>query len=543
MSYTSKLGTSASTLGNIVLGFGAPSTNSPAENTLTLSQSVSHQKVVSVSVSNTITFTESTFISHPVSASNTLTLTQSVLLSITQPASNTLTLTQLATYLRVTNLSTSSTLNLTQINGRTTTINRSVNHTITLSQSTINVLAKYAINTLSFSQTASAVLVKKATNHIDLTQVISATFNLNKAIGSYWQYYQTLSTTKTLNISVSNTLTLTQLISRTAAKAGINALSLVQTVSYTVSRAAKNILNFVQSVVVQKTSNVRTSSRLRYTQSATDLIHSNKKASNALGYNQTVKAWKVFNVAVTNTLNLTQEEVRERFDRTINQELSLSQDVDKLKISQRQINQTLNLSHSVVHSNVLNRSAGNTLVYLPNHIVYMPVGNVGYVPVENLIFTQTRRSICCGSPPSPTYGIGQLPKSQNPYCILQVPERAITLPAAEFNDVENYGGIFIIRRTMKGGTVTYTHKLDTGKVKYDFVLGNQKRLELVDYLRNFNSRIHRLTNWKGEIWHVFVTTNPLDFISKSRYSNGLNNSSDNVEKVIITMEFEGTRVH
>lgn len=184
-------------------------------------------------------------------------------------------------------------------------------------------------------------------------------------------------------------------------------------------------------------------------------------------------------------------------------------------------------------------SLSNNLTFLTTNSPYVPLASLGNIVVPNLIYTQ----ILGYQTVPPFMGVPSSPRKVFPFCTLQVPQLAITLPAPEFNDSEAYAGIFTIRRSMNGNTVTYVHRLNTSKLKYDFLIGLPKMFELERYLLNYNSSTHTLTNWKGEIWIVLITNNPMEFSSKRRYSNGLGDSFDDIEQVAVTLEFEGTRIH
>lgn len=545
MAFTARLGTPDSKLGNIVLGFGAPATNEPADNFLTITQVASCQKIVSADVTNTITYTQTPIVFRPIGSSSTLTLSQAIVLQNTKPTSNTLSYSQSATFNRVSNVSILATFIPINTTSRNSVSNLSPSNTLTYSQTNVNILSRNAVNTLTYTQTATCVLSKKAVNFFDYGQLLETVFLLKKTTNSLFQYFQTFSHTKTLNISVTSTYAPVSEVNQTIAKGGNSTLTLTQTVTFNVSHATRNQLTFGQSVGLQKTNNLTVLHKLRLFQDTIDAATTRKSASNALGFNQVVKAWKVFTLSVTSSLNLTQEEVRERFLEDIDQSLTLSQSVVKTKIITENVRQTLSLTQSMINNSVIHQSTTNTLTYLPNHLIYMPVNNINYVPVDNLLATKIPGPGIDNIPyyNGTFFSIGQTPRRIYPYCVLQVPEKAITLPAPEFNDVENYGGIFTIKRSMTGKTVTYVHKLTTGKLRYEFVIGAQKRLELESYILSFNSRIHRLTNWKGELWNVFITTNPFEIVSKSRYSNGKNDSNDDIEKVTIAIEFEGTRIH
>ena len=194
-------------------------------------------------------------------------------------------------------------------------------------------------------------------------------------------------------------------------------------------------------------------------------------------------------------------------------------------------------------------TASNVLTFLGTHQVYVPVGNQGWQNIPNLIVTNNTAGRL-PNPPTGFMGSNGVPFFAIPsilsvpaYCTLQVPGRAITLPAPEFGDSQAYSGMCTVRRSMTGIYVTYVHRLQTSKLRYEFIMGVPKAWELQSYLLQYNSVVHTLTTWRGEVWYVVITNNPMNLISKSRYSNDRGDIYDDREKISVLLEFEGTRIH
>ncbi len=425
-------------------------------------------------------------------------------------------------------------------------VGKSAANVLTQSHSAVAVKINPASSILTLSQAVTITRTTGASNHLDLGQALDVNTISNVSAGNYWQYFQTLSLTKRLNIAVGNVQSLSQTVIAPSVKGASNLLTLTQTVSVTKSHPAKNVLNITQTVSVAIVKDIKVVNQFAITQTMNRTLTKSYHVSNAIGFNQTIKHWKVFDLSVGNALVLTQDIVRERFLRTITSALSLSQSVTVQKVISVSASSVLSLNQVVVRAGVRHFAASNVLSFLNSREVYFPIGNIGTITVPNLLVTNIHTLRNGGPPifgPGNFIAIPQSPIIVPPYCTLQVPQRTITLPAPEFNDNEAYSGIFTIRRSMTGGTITYPRRLNTYKFKYEFDIGGRKALELEDYILNYNSQIHTLTNWKGEIWYVYITNNPMELVTKSRYSNGRGDSYDDREKIAITLEFEGTRIN
>ncbi len=489
--FTSQLGTSSSQLGSIVLGFGAA------------------------------------FPIYATSASNVLTQTQ------------TLALNKSVTVLAFSNYNPAHTLFMNKV------LNLDVSNSLVQTHAAIVDKINPASSVMSYSQSLVIELRKRAVSVLELDQIVTPEMVYLRTAPTYFEYYQTLGLVKNQNVSSSNALALSQAVVCARVKGASSVLNLSQTVDVTNSKASHSNYTLTQDVVVQVSHAITVTNNLRHFSDVTKTTVKSYRASNALGMGSFVKKWKVFDLAPDNVLNLSNDALSgERFFPTGDPStLVFSQTAHVQKVITLSAGNTLNLSSVVSRNIVKKESVNNTLTFLHSRTIYIPIGNIGSIQVPNLIITNVHPA----NVPAPLtngvkFNIGQTPKRVPPYCVLQVPEQAITLPAPEFNDSESYSGLFTIRRSMIGGTRTYVHRVNTSKLKYDFVIGVPKSLELENYLLNYNSRVHYLTNWKGELWYVFITNNPMETVAKSRYSNG-EASYDDLEKMLITLEFEGCRVH
>jgi hypothetical protein len=88
---------------------------------------------------------------------------------------------------------------------------------------------------------------------------------------------------------------------------------------------------------------------------------------------------------------------------------------------------------------------------------------------------------------------------------------------------------------MTGLTYAYARRSSKRYLKYSFMLGRQKALELEDFLTNHGTEVMRLENHKGEVWFVTCLSQPYEFKANSRWLN-------DEERIDISLEFEGVKV-
>jgi hypothetical protein len=118
---------------------------------------------------------------------------------------------------------------------------------------------------------------------------------------------------------------------------------------------------------------------------------------------------------------------------------------------------------------------------------------------------------------------------------LNVPAQAILLRCPEFGDSEAGTGSVNVKKSMTGLTYAYARRSAKRHLKYSFLLGRQKALELEDFLTNHGTEVMRLENHKGEVWLVTCLSQPYEFKANSRWLN-------DEERLDVSLEFEGVKV-
>lgn len=110
------------------------------------------------------------------------------------------------------------------------------------------------------------------------------------------------------------------------------------------------------------------------------------------------------------------------------------------------------------------------------------------------------------------------------------------LPNPQFNDSHTRQLKVDAKDAMNGELYTYVKSNTRAKLKYTWLLGRMKALELRAFITAYYRAKLRLTNHKGEIWEVYLTTSPTEFTGNST-AKGIPGD----EKYEVTLEFEGNR--
>ena len=96
---------------------------------------------------------------------------------------------------------------------------------------------------------------------------------------------------------------------------------------------------------------------------------------------------------------------------------------------------------------------------------------------------------------------------------------------------------------MRGDIYTYTKNSAINKLVYTFSVDTYKALLFREFLVNNMSNQLQLINWKGELWQGYITNNPVDLVTKGRWSTGTPGQSGyKRENVQFTVEFQGVKI-
>ena len=202
---------------------------------------------------------------------------------------------------------------------------------------------------------------------------------------------------------------------------------------------------------------------------------------------------------------------------TIFETLSISEELIFSRIINNQINESLDLTEfTVIANNVFYRTISDTL----------PIRGGCTIPsnLNNVIISL------------PELYLSFVPRKKNFVSLSsQLTNTSILLPAPELGDTEAPQQKVISKRSMNNVLITYVRKNNLRKLNYTFVIGRPMALNLRTFLETNIANIIDMQNWKGEVWKVQVTNNPVEFTAKSLFSN-------EGEKYEIELELKGIRL-
>lgn len=488
---------------------------------LSLSQTVAYNIVKAESVISTLALTQRVLNPFERTVTSTLTLTQGISSVKIQSVSQSLSLTQTIVGKHVVNALIVQSLNWAHTRGFNGTFLRSVSNTLTQTQTVNGAFVRPVSNTLTLSQTIAYVKAKHVTHALEFNQTISYTCNFVRTINSLLQPFQTIARTIKINNLVTSTLNLTQSYNVNRVLGVEQTLNLTQTVVGIATKLASNTLALTQSISYNQIHNESVEQTLYLTQDPELTRTISAGVHHGFGMNSFVKGHRQYNLTVTQTLPLTQQIRFNVYNRTVAQTLNLSQIVSYTPTYVKPVSSSLALTQTIGVNVVVARTVTSNLVFLPTRSIYVGMGGVEYITIDNVQYALV-----------PAYLKG---KKNRPHCVLQTNTAAITLPAPNWGDTENYGGIFTIRRSMNNIPYTHVKTISLRKLHFPWSLAKRKAWELREFLLQNNSKLMTLTTWKGDKWFVNLVTNPFELVNRSRYEN------EN-ELVDIELEFEGLKV-
>lgn len=412
-------------------------------------------------------------------------------------------------------------LNFTHTRDYDAVFRRSASNTLSLTQTIVGNKCKTVTSTFVCGQTIAYTKCKLVKHTLEWQQSFIYPTTFRRSINTVLGLSQQISLTKKSNKTVGQNLTFTQTIVQARVKGVSQTLSLSQTIVAYASRGVANTLALSQAIRVQMVYNRLINTPLVW--ESDNLLNRSvaKEVHHGFGMNSIVRKSKVNSLTIAQSLTVSQQIRFNVYRRTVSQTLSLTQTVGYKPVYPRAVTSSLQFNQTVGKAQTIVRSVVSTLAFLPVRQVYVGMGGVDYIGIENLQYAHV-----------PSYLVG---KKNRPMCVLQVKNAVITLPAPEFGDGEAYGGVFTIRRSMNNIPYTHVRTLSLRKLNLPFVLAKRKAWELREFLIQNNPELMTLTTWKGDKWFVNLTTNPLELRVSGKYSN-------EDEKVSIELEFEGLKV-
>lgn len=399
--------------------------------------------------------------------------------------------------------------------------NRTLTNNLVWGQNIVAHHIKRVDSTLNLNQEVSFDKLKHVQHSIPWQQEVLYNLVAVRPINSLFIPFQVINRTTILSVPTSNTLTLTQSIVQARVKGVSQTLNLTQIISAYAAKNVSNTLGLSQSITHQLVCN-RTVGQSWAPQQTVELVQSRRfSIHHGFGVNSFVGKYRVNTRAVEQTYAPEQTIRFRTYNESVVDSYSLSQTVEYTPVYPRTINNILMFNQTIALSKVTVQNVSDVLTFLPSRQVYVGMSDVEYYEIPNVQYMLV-----------PTYLQG---KKNKPHCVLQTNNAAITLPAPEWGDNENYGGVFTIRRSMNNIPYTHVRALSLRKLQLPFILAKRKAWELREFLIANNTKLITLSTWKGDKWFVNLTSNPLELVVRGRYA-------DEHEKVSVELEFEGLKV-
>jgi hypothetical protein len=493
------------------------------QSTLTFNQTATVAKVWGRSVTSTLALSQIIKLIKPETVTSTITFSQNIVYEKTKPrtVSQSLTFSQTVDKSFVGSRLVVQGINWSHVRAVNGVFSRAVSQVISPLNSIIGQHCNHVPQTLTLTQAISFSKLKHVRHQIELQQSFVSNVNYTRAINTILGLSQQFNKTTKYNRTVSHNLVLSQAIVQARVKGVSQTLSLTQTIVANAVKNVKNTLSWSQTVAHNKITNRTVTSVFTPEQETTFTRSMQLSILHGFGMNSFVRQWRVNTRAISQNYTPTQQVRFLVYARSVTSSLTLGQTVAYKPVYPRAVTSALGFNQTVGVNKVLRRSVSNSLLFLPSREVYVGMGNVEFYEIPSVQYSVV-----------PAYLQG---KKNRPHCVLQTTNAAITLPAPEWGDGENYGGVFTIRRSMNNVPYTYVRRLSLRKLQLPWVLAKRKAWELREFLIGNNDKLMTLTTWKGDKWFVNLITNPMELSVRGRYD-----AED--EKVSIELEFEGLKV-
>jgi hypothetical protein len=341
-----------------------------------------------------------------------------------------------------------------------------------------------------------------ASNALTLSDIVALNWDDVELITQSMTLVQTVSVNTVLNFDLEDTLEVVDEASAYINRRVGDSLFLVQIVALekVLERSLSTALTLTSVATYTGSQSRSVSSAITLTQLATrNLALPVKAASNALVLTQAADYAR----PTASVLNLQQiaTGVIGFVGEDASSTLSLSQTVAVALVWNASISQTLTLTQTASKAAILYADAESTVILIDSG-----------------------------------YGFNTGGKT---YVLLQAPvgaiEAAIVLPNAIIGDTQNITSDFDLKIAMDGTKRTYLRTTNDQVLRYTFRMNRLRALALLEFVETFGADLIRMTNWKGEVWHVYLTTNPVEFVETSRGSPcGANTDVD--------LEFTGVKI-
>ncbi len=117
---------------------------------------------------------------------------------------------------------------------------------------------------------------------------------------------------------------------------------------------------------------------------------------------------------------------------------------------------------------------------------------------------------------------------------------ALLLPNPLLGDLEGRDQTLQFRRSIDGTRYTYIKTSDRKRLTFTWeVLGRGKLVEVQEFYKNYTSERILLTDFRGDIWDVIFSENPITITMDTRSANA---GGIRFESGSLTLEFLGAQI-
>lgn len=239
------------------------------------------------------------------------------------------------------------------------------------------------------------------------------------------------------------------------------------------------------------------------------------------------------------------------WNKRVEQDINIVDIIDAHRHIYRTFTTDTAVDDDFIKQRIIPRTLGDNVVVdsiLDRQVIYTrPVGDT--TQVEQSIYVTMQASApklylpeivdgppAFGVPNTPRVGISGVTQIANLVklscggSIILLPTPQLQNPLADVSETT-------INRTIGGQVVSYKKTTGQQRFSYTFFLDILKAYELRDWIRLNGAKKVTITNWRGEIWEGYVTTDQPEFTSETA------RQGDAIEKVVVTLDFQGVKIY
>lgn len=352
-------------------------------------------------------------------------------------------------------------------------------------------------DSISFSETIGLEKTSNITVSDTLTFTDLAAVFGNEHLYDALTFGESISVAKVLNIEITDTLTFDDEVHTV-----IEGLDVVDTLDFTeditlnrvYNRTKNDILHFTETIGLAKTKGY--------------------SSSDILAFDEHIGVIHVKHLTVTDAVTFAEHIAGEVFLRTVTDTLTFSETRTVRRVKHLTVSDTLEFQDQITRTGTVNLTVSDTLSFIEGGFKKANIGNLDAVTIPGI----------------------QVIKVRNCQVVLQGEGLTIILPCPEFGDTESSLAEQKVIVSKTGVKRIYKQGSNKYRIHYDFILTYRKAYELKNFIQTYNNTTFRMTNWKGEIWVVKFATNPFVFTEVAKWG-------PSCTKTTVSLEFEGVRLN